>query len=112
MTSWNALRLKVLHYVFMVMGKTDNVRMILQIGREFWINVKGTRQTHRLILKKNRKETVDMSSEADRLVDLVIGKGGFPGIVSIFLMKSGVRSSTEDLRGKANVNRTSLEVGE
>ena len=53
-----------------------------------------------------------MSSEADRLVDLVIGKGGFPGIVSIFLMKSGVRSSTEDLRGKANVNRTSLEVGE
>lgn len=53
-----------------------------------------------------------MSSEAERLVDLVIGKGGFPGIVSIFLTKSGVRSSTEDLRGKVNVNRTSLEVGE
>ena len=48
-----------------------------------------------------------MSSEADRLVDLVIGKG-FPGIVSIFSMKSGVRSPTENLRGKANVYRTSL----
>lgn len=49
-----------------------------------------------------------MSSEADRLVDLVIGKGGFPGIVSIFLTISGVRSPTKNLRGKANVYRTSL----
>ena len=39
----------------MVMGKTDNVRMTLQIGREFWINAKGTRQTHILILKKNKE---------------------------------------------------------
>lgn len=49
-----------------------------------------------------------MSSEADRLVDLVIGKGGFPGIVSIFLTISGVRLPTKNLRGKANVYRTSL----
>lgn len=44
-----------------------------------------------------------------RLVDLVVGKGGFLQIASIFSMKSGARPPIENVRGKAKVkDRKSL----
>ena len=116
----NVLRLKVLYYVFMVMGKTDNVRMTMDNYRgklyeqaEFRINVKGIRQTHRLILKKNKEGNSGYELRSRQVSGFGDRKRRFSWDCFYFLNDIRSKVTYQEFKGKGKClqNQSYLEVG-